>query len=74
MVRTVFAAVILAGAPALAQTQSASAPLIVTATAEVLRRFADGGYRSRVGSNVESIVQPDELRTIRAIATPCSDV
>jgi hypothetical protein len=32
MVRTVLAAVILAGAPALAQTQSASAPLIITAT------------------------------------------
>jgi hypothetical protein len=32
MVRTVLAAVILSGAPALAQTQSASAPLFVTAT------------------------------------------
>jgi hypothetical protein len=32
MVRTVLAAVILAGAPALAHAQSASAPLIVTAT------------------------------------------
>jgi len=32
MVRTVLAAVILAGAPALAQTQSVSAPLFVTAT------------------------------------------
>jgi len=32
MVRTVLAAVILAGAPALALAQSASAPLVVTAT------------------------------------------
>jgi hypothetical protein len=32
MVRTVLAAAILAGAPALAHAQSASAPLIVTAT------------------------------------------
>ena len=32
MVRTVLAAVILAGAPALAHAQSASAPLVVTAT------------------------------------------
>jgi hypothetical protein len=32
MVRTVLAAAILAGAPALAQAQSASAPLVVTAT------------------------------------------
>jgi hypothetical protein len=32
MVRTVLAAAILAGAPALAQAQSATAPLIVTAT------------------------------------------
>jgi hypothetical protein len=32
MVRAVLTAVILAGAPALAQTQSASAPLFVTAT------------------------------------------
>jgi len=32
MVRTVLAAVMLAGAPALAHAQSASAPLIVTAT------------------------------------------
>jgi hypothetical protein len=32
MVRTVLAAAILAGAPALAYAQSASAPLIVTAT------------------------------------------
>jgi hypothetical protein len=32
MVRTALAAVILAGAPALAHAQSASAPLVVTAT------------------------------------------
>jgi hypothetical protein len=32
MVRTVLAAAILAGAPALAHAQSASAPLVVTAT------------------------------------------
>jgi hypothetical protein len=32
MVRTVLAAVVLAGAPALAHAQSASAPLVVTAT------------------------------------------
>jgi hypothetical protein len=32
MIRTVLAAAILAGAPALARAQSASAPLIVTAT------------------------------------------
>ena len=32
MVRTVFAAAILAAAPALAHAQSASAPLVVTAT------------------------------------------
>jgi hypothetical protein len=32
MVRTVLAAAILAGAPVLAQTQSTSAPLIITAT------------------------------------------
>jgi hypothetical protein len=32
MVRTIVAAAILAGAPALSQAQSASAPLVVTAT------------------------------------------
>jgi len=66
MVRTVLAAAILAGAPALARAQSASAPLIVTAT--VVSTCRVDVPRSAEASTFATV--PIEVTCARGATTP----